>query len=114
MVPINVNTQQARQRTWNGQDYTYSDNLSWIRGKHLWSFGGRVQKQDFLHVRDDKVVGGLTTPLFFVARGGDFTNLGGFTAFRPPDCPPSSTTYLNCLPVPPWGATPPTKLAKAA
>jgi hypothetical protein len=113
MVPINVNTQQARQRTWNGQDYTYSDNLSWIRGKHLWSFGGRVQKQDFLHVRDDKVVGGLTTPLFFVARGGDFTHLGGFTAFRPPDCTAGSTTDLNCLPVTSGGATQHTNWARA-
>jgi len=34
MVPINVNTQQARQRTWNGQDYTFADTLSWIKGRH--------------------------------------------------------------------------------
>jgi len=38
--PINVNTQQARQRVWNGQDYTWTDNLSWIKGKHAFSFGG--------------------------------------------------------------------------
>ena len=77
MVPINVNTQQARQRVWNGQDYTFIDNLSWIRGKHAWTFGGRVQFQHFLHVRDDKVVGGITTPLYFVARGGQFLDIGG-------------------------------------
>lgn len=77
MVPINVNTQQARQRVWNGQDYTFSDNLSWIKGKHVWSFGGRAQLQHFLHVRDDKVVGGITTPLYFVARGGQFLDIGG-------------------------------------
>ena len=28
MVPINVNTQQARERVWNGQDYTFTDNLA--------------------------------------------------------------------------------------
>src|SRR5437016_13947985 len=77
MVPINVNTQQARQRVWNGQDYTLIDNLSWIKGKHAWNFGGRVQLQHFLHVRDDKVVGGITTPLYFVARGGQFLDIGG-------------------------------------
>src|SRR5216684_1272188 len=77
MVPINVNTQQARQRVWNGQDYTFIDNLSWIKGKHAWNFGGRVQIQHFLHVRDDKVVGGITTPLYFVARGGQFLDIGG-------------------------------------
>ena len=113
MVPINVDTQNARQRTWNGQDYTYSDNLSWIRGKHAWSFGGRAQKQDFLHVRDDKVVGGLTTPIFYVARGGDFTNLTGFAAFRPPACTPGSTTDTNCLPVTLGGSTQNTNWARA-
>lgn len=77
MVPINVNTQQARQRVWNGQDYTWSDNLSWIKGKHAFSFGGRAQIEHFLHVRDDKVTGGITTPLYYVAKGGNFNNLGG-------------------------------------
>src|SRR6266853_1419493 len=77
MVPINVNTQQARQRVWNGQDYTFIDNLAWIKGKHAWNFGGRVQLQHFLHIRDDKVVGGITTPLYFVARGGQFLDIGG-------------------------------------
>src|SRR5207247_3835773 len=28
MVPINVDTQNARQRVWNGQDYTWRDTLS--------------------------------------------------------------------------------------
>jgi hypothetical protein len=106
MVPINVNTQQARQRVWNGQDYTFNDNLSWIRGKHIFSFGGRTQRQNLFHVRDDKVVGGITTPLYFVVRGGQFNNdLGGFGAFRPPDCSPGSTTDTNCLPVTAGGST---------
>ena len=77
MVPINVDTQNARQRVWNGQDYTFNDNLSWIKGKHAWSFGGRAQLQHFLHVRDDKVVGGLTTPIYYVVRGGQFLDIGG-------------------------------------
>jgi hypothetical protein len=102
MVPINVNTQQARQRVWNGQDYTFNDNLSWIRGKHIFSFGGRTQRQNLFHIRDDKVVGGITTPLYFVVRGGQFnSNLGGFGAFRPGDCNTDPTAgpvvTTNCL-----------------
>jgi hypothetical protein len=96
MVPINVDTQNARQRVWNGQDYTYNDNLSWIRGKHVWTFGGRAQKQNFLHIRDDKVVGGLSTPIYYVAKGGDFSNLNITSAFRPPDC--TTTVLINCIP----------------
>jgi Carboxypeptidase regulatory-like domain len=90
MVPINVNTQQARQRVWNGQDYTWSDNLSWIKGKHAFSFGGRAQIEHFLHVRDDKVTGGITTPLYFVAKGGNFNNLGGIPV---PSDADSSTAF---------------------
>ena len=77
LVPINVNTQQARERVWNGQDYTFNDNVTWIKNKHAFSFGGRVQIEHFLHVRDDKVTGGISTPLYFVAKGGNFGNLGG-------------------------------------
>ena len=105
MVPINVNTQQARERVWNGQDYTWSDNLTWIKGKHAFSFGGRAQIEHFLHVRDDKVTGGITTPLYFVAKGGNFNNIGGLGNFRPPDCapadnttnPPAPAITTNCL-----------------
>jgi len=77
MVPINVNTQQARERVWNGQDYTFNDNLSWVKGKHAFSFGGRAQIEHFLHVRDDKVTGGISTPLYYVVKGGNFNDIGG-------------------------------------
>ena len=77
MVPINMDTQHARQRVWNGQDFTYSDNLSWIKGKHVWNFGGRAQRQNLYHVRDDKVVGGITTPIYYAVRGGQFLDIGG-------------------------------------
>src|SRR3984893_4383323 len=79
LVPINVNTQQARERVWNGQDYTFTDNVSWTKGKHSFNFGGRAQIEHFLHVRDDKVTGGISTPLYYVAKGGNFSNLGGIT-----------------------------------
>jgi hypothetical protein len=98
MVPINLNTQQARERAWNGQDYTFTDNVTWIMGKHLWTFGGRAQIEHFLHIRDDKVVGGIATPLYFAAYGGDFTSVkpANDPASRPPLCA-SNTSGTNCL-----------------
>jgi hypothetical protein len=96
MVPINVDTQSARKRVWNGRDFTFIDNLNWIRGKHAWQFGGRAQIEHFLHVRDDKVFGGLTTPLYYVARGGDFSNLSIGSAFKPAECA-SNTSGVNCV-----------------
>jgi hypothetical protein len=97
LVPINVDTQRARKRDWNGRDYTFIDNLTWNRGKHVWTFGGRAQLQRLLHIRDDKVVGGLTRPVYYVVKGGDFSNIGGFApgVSIPPTCSASLTT--NCL-----------------
>jgi len=68
MQPINVDTQNARSRAWDGKDYNFNENLSWIAGKHLFQFGGRSEWQRFYHQRDDKVVGGLTSPVFTVGR----------------------------------------------
>jgi hypothetical protein len=97
MVPINLNTQQARERAWNGQDWTFTDNLNWIKGKHVLNFGGRVQIEHFLHIRDDKVVGGIATPLYFAAYGGDFTSVKPVSLGSSPLLCPDNTSGTNCL-----------------
>jgi hypothetical protein len=95
LVPINVDTQRARERTWNGRDYTFIDNITWLKGKHMWQFGGRAQLQRLLHVRDDKVVGGITTPIYYIVKASGFNNIDVSSSFRPPTC--SSTLTTNCL-----------------
>jgi hypothetical protein len=68
MQPINVDTQNARGRLWNGKEYNFFENLSWMKGNHLIQFGGRLGHQHFFHRRDDKVVGGLTSEVFTIGR----------------------------------------------
>ena len=68
MQPINVDTQNARGRIWNGKEYNFFENLSWVKGSHLVQFGGRAGHQHFFHQRDDKVVGGLTSEIFTIGR----------------------------------------------
>ena len=65
LVPMNVDTQNARSRVWDGKDYSLNDEVSWLHGQHLVQFGGTFRHQNFYHVRDDKVVGGLAAPLYF-------------------------------------------------
>ena len=77
MQPINVDTQNARSRTWNGKDYNFNENLSWIKGSHLIQFGGRSEWQRFYHQRDDKVVGGLTSPVFTIGRLSSGSRVNG-------------------------------------
>jgi hypothetical protein len=68
MQPINVDTQNARGRLWNGKEYNFFENVSWLKGNHLVQFGGRAGHQRFFHRRDDKVVGGLTSEVFTIGR----------------------------------------------
>ena len=77
MQPINVDTQNARSRTWNGKDYNFNENLSWIKGSHIIQFGGRSEWQRFYHQRDDKVVGGLTSPVFTIGRLSSGSHVSG-------------------------------------
>ena len=77
MQPINVDTQNARSRTWNGKDYNINENLSWVKGSHLVQFGGRSEWQRFYHQRDDKVVGGLTSPVFTIGRLSSGSHVSG-------------------------------------
>lgn len=77
MQPINVDTQNARSRLWDGKDYNFSENLSWLKGKHLIQFGGRSEWQRFFHRRDDKVVGGLTSPVFTIGRLSSGSHVSG-------------------------------------
>src|SRR5579872_2974688 len=35
LVPVNLNTTGARQRLWDGRNYNFADNLSWLKGTHF-------------------------------------------------------------------------------
>jgi hypothetical protein len=76
MVPINVDTQNARARNWNGKDFTWGDNSTWLKGKHILSFGGEFRHEHFTHTRDDKVVGSLTSPQIYASLNSNFTGGG--------------------------------------
>jgi hypothetical protein len=77
LQPINVDTQNARGRLWNGKEYNFFENLSWLKGNHLFQFGGRLGHQHFFHRRDDKVVGGLTSEVFTIGRLSSGSHVNG-------------------------------------
>ncbi|HKA21675.1 MAG TPA: carboxypeptidase regulatory-like domain-containing protein [Blastocatellia bacterium] len=90
--PVNIDTQNARGRIWNGRDYTFQDNTTWAKGEHTYQFGGRYTHQNIIHQRDDKVVGGLTSLIYQVTKG---TNVLIPDANRPPTC--GAGVSSNCL-----------------
>ncbi|PYT58123.1 MAG: hypothetical protein DMG35_18720 [Acidobacteria bacterium] len=82
--PYNIDTQNARSRVWNGKDTFASENLTYIKGRHTWQFGGSYRFENIYHQRTDKVTGGLALgPIFYLNAGSFFTVA---STFRPPNC----------------------------
>src|ERR1019366_10635860 len=57
LIPYNVNTQSVRQRFWDGQDKSIRDDLTTLKGNHLFSFGGSYARNFDFHSRTDNGAG---------------------------------------------------------
>jgi hypothetical protein len=53
LAPYNVNTQGVRTRFWDGQDKYFRDDLTMLKGNHLFTFGGAYQRNYDYHQRSD-------------------------------------------------------------
>jgi hypothetical protein len=80
LIPYNVNSQQVRQRFWDGHDYFLTDTISMLKGNHLFQFGGSYQRVFDYHGRDDNGVGINTSVVYQVGN----TNLNA-AAYKLPD-----------------------------
>jgi hypothetical protein len=94
VVPYNVDTQQARQRNWNGKDWNLVENISWLKGKHLFQIGGRYGWQRLNHLRNDKVTGGMAQPIYYsMWASSGYAQISGIPT--PPDMDPDFLTAWN-------------------
>jgi len=57
LIPYNVNTQSVRQRFWDGQDKDLRDDISMLKGNHLFQFGGAYGRNFDYHSRSDNGAG---------------------------------------------------------
>ena len=92
LVPMNFDTQNSRYRIWDGHDWNFADNLTWLKGNHLLQFGGFDYHQWMHHARNDAVVSGLTQ-LVDQLNGGN--GLYMTDLYQPPSC--DNTTSPNCI-----------------
>jgi hypothetical protein len=53
LTPYNVNTQSVRTRFWDGQDNFFRDDITMLKGNHLFTFGGAYQRNYDYHQRSD-------------------------------------------------------------
>jgi hypothetical protein len=101
LVPLNINTQSARPRLWDSHDYDFRDNVSWVKGTHLFQFGGDFLDQYWKFDRYDNVVGGLTQLIYEI--GGSNNGINMTPNFQPIPCGGGLTA--NCLPSSELGGT---------
>jgi len=95
LIPYNVNTQQTRQRFWDGQDKGIRDDVSKIKGNHLISFGGQYQRNFDYHQRTDNGGGIMNQPVDQIGQSSGFAPGISFSSQYIPAGVPSSqySTY---------------------
>lgn len=98
LVPVNIDTQNARTRLWNSHGIGLRDDASWLRGKHLFRFGGSFNHTWAYFQRDDGQQNSQKTLQYFMGNtigGINFPN-SATAASRPIQC--ATATSNNCLP----------------
>jgi hypothetical protein len=98
LVPMNVNTQNARQRFWDGHDNYIRDDVTLLRGNHLFQFGGTYQRNWDYHQRNDNGQGIMNAIVYQI---GTTANQGGGisigAANQPAGLPSNQVTTWNKL-----------------
>ncbi len=90
--PVDVHTQLARTQGVNDHVWQWVDNATWIKGRHTMQFGTSIRRLTLFHLRNDKVVGSLSSLVAELDVAGAVTIP---PENRPPDCTASLRT--NCL-----------------
>ncbi len=96
--PININTQQARARVWDGHDWYVGQDFTLVKGPHTFQFGGEGRLWHDYHIRTDQVLGGLTTgPETYVGSSNlaqyAYASVG--SSYEPAGLPPASSPFWD-------------------
>ncbi|MBO0720622.1 MAG: carboxypeptidase regulatory-like domain-containing protein [Blastocatellia bacterium] len=94
LIPYNVNTQNVRQRIWDGQDKMFRDDVTMLKGNHLFQFGGLYQRNYDFHSRTDNGQGVNNQIVYQSTSSGiNFTN----SPFIPSSVPSSQQSLYRTL-----------------
>jgi len=67
LIPVNVDSQDTRQRFWDGHDYNINDTLSQLHGNHLIQYGFTYLRVFAFHSRNDNGIGIDTSPTYQIS-----------------------------------------------
>jgi Carboxypeptidase regulatory-like domain len=92
LTPYAVNNQDVRTRFWDGKDNMLRDDLSYLKGNHLFQIGGQYQHNFNWHQRTDN--GGTidNLPVYDLGYG----TTGSLLSADAYPCSVASTTVNNC------------------
>jgi len=91
LMPYNVNTQNTRTRFWDGHDQMFRDDLSLLKGNHLFQFGGIYQHNFNWHDRTDNGGGINYAPVYQLGLGAAGSGLATGTTL----CNTPNTQNIN-------------------
>src|SRR6185312_4754981 len=74
LIPYNVNTQSVRSRFWDGIGQTFSDDVTLLKGNHIFQFGGKYTYQWDYHQRNDNGGGVMAANVYQIADGQGVVN----------------------------------------
>jgi hypothetical protein len=75
--PYNTNNQNVRTRFWDGKDTMIGDDVTWIKGNHLFQFGGSYLRNNDTHNRNDNGQSINTFEQYLVGAGNS-ASLSGY------------------------------------
>jgi hypothetical protein len=90
--PYNVDTQNTRNRLWDGHDQMLRDDISMLKGNHLFMFGGTYEHNWDYHERTDNG-GGINNQVVYELGNG---TTGSGLAQDIPLCTQAGVTIANC------------------
>jgi hypothetical protein len=90
--PYNVDTQNTRNRFWDGHDQMLRDDISTLKGNHLFTFGGTYEHNWDYHQRTDNG-GGINNQVVYELGNG---TSGSGLAQDIPLCTQAGVTIAGC------------------
>ena len=94
LIPFNVDSQSTRQRTWDGHDTNLRDDLSYLRGNHLFQFGGSYQRNYDFFTRNDNGIGIDAALVYQITNG---TGINFTSATQPTNLASSQASNWSAL-----------------
>jgi hypothetical protein len=94
LAPYNVNAQSIRTRFWDGHDNLLSDNMTFLKGNHVFQFGGQYQHNWDYHQRTDNGGGINYTTTYQLGGGSNGANGFTFSGLQAKGYPSTKTANL--------------------